>query len=72
MPALATTMVTGPSVGDAVVERLLQRLDVADVGLVGDDAPPEGLDLADGLVQVLRRRHRVADGLDLLRRCRRR
>jgi hypothetical protein len=49
-----------------VVNRRLQRVVVAHVGLRGDDAPVQRLDLLDGLRQVLGRRHRERDALELL------
>ena len=44
---------------------LLQGIDIADVALVCGDSSPELLHLANGLVQVSTRRHRVADGVQL-------
>ena len=41
IPALATTIVTGPSSATPSSNAFCSRLDVADVGLVGDDASPE-------------------------------
>jgi hypothetical protein len=49
--------------GDPVVDYCLQRGVVADVGLVGDDAAVEGLDLLDRLVRVVVRRN--VDGDDV-------
>jgi hypothetical protein len=51
--------------GDAVVNRLLEGAEVTDVGLDGDDPAVERLDLAGGLGEVLRGRHRVRHGGDL-------
>jgi hypothetical protein len=51
--------------GDPVVERRLQPAVVPHVGLAGDDAAVERLDLLDRLGQVVRCRHREGDGVDL-------
>ena len=66
MPACATTMSRPPSCGDAVFECLLQLRGIAYVGLGGDDAPAGLLDEGGRLLEVLRRGHRVADGVDVL------
>ena len=65
MPALASTMSTGPSCATPASNACLHRLSVAHVGLGGDDAPVERLDLLDRLLQVLGRRHRVGHARDL-------
>ena len=50
----------------ALCENRLQWIEVADVGLLGDDAPPGLLDQLDGLGEVLLGRHRVGDAVELL------
>jgi hypothetical protein len=55
----------GAELGDAVVERLPQRLRLAHVDLEGDHAAPEVLHQPDRLVDVLARRHRVHDRVQL-------
>jgi hypothetical protein len=48
------------------VEHSLQRGNVTNVGLAGDDAPPQRFDLLNRLLQVLRSRHRIGHRVDLL------
>jgi hypothetical protein len=52
--------------GHPVVQRLLDRGVVADVGLGGDDPPAGRLDLPGRLGQVLHGGHRVGHRVDLL------
>ena len=66
MPALATTMRDRAEFTDAVIERLLQHIGIAHVGLVCLDAASECFDLSNGFVEVVARRHRIPDRLDLL------
>ena len=51
--------------GDAVGHHLLEPFEVADVGLLGDDAPTGLLDEVDRLVEILAGRHRVGHAVDL-------
>jgi hypothetical protein len=50
---------------DAIVDRLPEGAEVADVGLGGDDPAVERLDLAGGFREVIRGRQRVRHGGDL-------
>ena len=52
MPALAATMSSRPSSATPSSTAALQRGQVADVGLVGDDPPVQRLDRLDRLGQV--------------------
>jgi hypothetical protein len=66
MPALATTISTAPAeLRDAAGHSGPQRGSVTDVGLDGNDAPTQSLDLRDGPDEVGRRRQRVGDRVDL-------
>jgi hypothetical protein len=47
MPAVELVQMIEPPPAAPLVERLLQRLVVAHVGLAGDDAPVKRLDLLD-------------------------
>ena len=53
MPALASTMSTGPSSATPASNAALQAGLVAHVGLPGDDPPVQRLDLLDGLGEVV-------------------
>ena len=52
--------------GDAVGHRGLEPFEVADVALLGDDAPTGLLDEVDGLVEILPARHRIGHAVDLV------
>ena len=65
-PALASTMSTGPSSAVPASNACLQRGQVADVGLRGDDPAVQGLDLLGRLREVGGGRHGVGDAVDLL------
>ena len=65
MPALARTKSSRAEFGDAVGDDLLEPFEVADVGLLGDDAPAGLLDEVDRLVEILAGRHRIGDAVDL-------
>ena len=66
MPACGDDDVEPAELGDAGLEGRLQPAAVAHVGLRRDDALPRLLDETGGLLEVLRRRHRVADGGEVL------
>ena len=66
IPAAVTTMSSLPSSAMPVFERRLQLAGVAHVDLRRDDALPRLLDELRGLLEVLRRRHRVADRREVL------
>ena len=66
IPACRDDDVELAQLGDAVVEAPLQLAGVAHVDLRRDDALPGLLDELGGLLEVLRRRHRVADGVEVL------
>src|SRR5690349_2618529 len=66
MPALALTMSRRPSSDTPSCTEPAHGGRVAHVGLAGDDAPVEVLDLPRGLLEVLRRRHLVAHRGQLL------
>ena len=72
MPAWATTMSTLPNSAMPALQRLTQLAGLAHVGLRGDDAAAGLLDELGGLLEILGRRHRVADGRRSPRRGRRR
>ena len=63
MPAWATTMSSLPNSAMPRSERLAQLRGLAHVGLGGDDALTGLLDELGGLLEILRRGHRVADRL---------
>ncbi len=48
-----------------VVEGFLQGVDIADIGLRGEDAASQRLDFLDRLIEVVLRRHRIHDGFQL-------
>ena len=64
-PGVGEHEVEASQFGHAVVHHGLESLEVADVGLFGDDAPTGLLDQVDGFVEVLGRGHRVGNAVDL-------
>ena len=64
-PGVGDDEVEPAEFGDAVGHDLLEPVEVADVGLLGDDAPTGLLDEVDRLVEILAGRHRVRDAVDL-------
>ena len=65
IPALAKTKSSRPNSATPLCHHGFEPLEVADVGLLGDDAATGLLDEVHGLVEVLAGGHRIGDAVDL-------